>query len=163
MNSMAIELAQKALVLLGMRVEWWRSCPRLHQSRQAALMLTLLALLELLQLADRREELLQGPHCISPRKPSNSLQPLVCLQHLVRELSPARPAELGRKQPLEGLANTVGGRTSRLWEFTGRILSDKLPSSPQELDGILSPITKLGDQVVGPRPVNWCTRMSASS
>ena len=72
MYAMAVELAQKALVLPGRRVEWWRSRPRLHQSHQAALVLTLLTILELLQLADRREELLQGPYCISPRKPSNS-------------------------------------------------------------------------------------------
>jgi hypothetical protein len=96
MNGMAVELGQKALVLPRRRVEWRRSRSRLHQSHQAALMLALLALLELLQLADRREELLQGPHCISSRKPSNSLQPLVRLQHLVRQLSPAGSAGLGR-------------------------------------------------------------------
>jgi len=94
-NGMAIELGQKALVLPGRRVEWYRSRPRLHESHQAALVLTLLALLELLQLTDRREELLHGPYCISPRKPSNSLQPLVRLQHLIRQLSPARPTRLG--------------------------------------------------------------------
>ena len=50
-------------------------------------------------------------------------------------------------RPLEGLANTVGGRTGRPWKLPGRSHSDKPPSSPQELDGILSPITRLGGQM----------------
>src|SRR5207245_2082318 len=87
------------------------------------------------------------------RKPSNSFQPLIPVQNLVRELSPARLARLGRQQALEGLANTVGGRTSRPWELPGPILSDKPLSCRQELDGIVSLITELGDQVVEQLPL----------
>jgi hypothetical protein len=54
---------------------------------------------------------------------------------------------------LEGLANAVRGCASSPWEILGRILSDKLLRGRQELDGIVSLITELGDQVLEQFPL----------
>jgi hypothetical protein len=152
-HSIVIELAEQPLVFAERSSERRRSCPHLYEPREAALILALLVLLELLQPNDGAQELLLSPYFISPRESSNGFEPLLRIHNVAREPPPGRPIRLGRQQPLEGLSNAVRSCTRSLREVSGRVLSDKPLGRLQKPNGLTTPVAELGDEVIEQFPI----------